>query len=79
MSLDIRKILVSSAKILVLPEGQQFGKSLMKIKNSSGPRTDPCALQVQITTLGEGLMDPGLLIHWVPGGGSQDPTLYKGL
>ena len=37
-----KNIVVSSAKSLVLPSGQQFGKSLInKIKNS-GPSTEPC-------------------------------------
>ena len=36
-----KKALVSSAKILKLPMGQQFGRSLMNIKNNRGPRTDP--------------------------------------
>ena len=39
--LQWKKIFVSSAKILKLPRGEQFGRSLMKIKNSKGPSTDP--------------------------------------
>ncbi|CAL4160908.1 unnamed protein product, partial [Meganyctiphanes norvegica] len=36
-----KKILVSSAKILTLPKGQQFGRSLMNNKKKRGPRTEP--------------------------------------
>ena len=39
--LALNNTLVSSANILVLPEGQQFGMSLMYIRNNRGPRTDP--------------------------------------
>ena len=34
-------MVVSSAKILTLPEGQHVGKSLINNRKSSGPRTEP--------------------------------------
>ena len=34
-------MVVSSAKILTLPEGQHIGKSLINNRKSSGPRTEP--------------------------------------
>ena len=37
-----KKTLVSSAKILKYPYGQQFGKSFMKRRKSKGPSTEPC-------------------------------------
>ncbi|CAL4060695.1 unnamed protein product, partial [Meganyctiphanes norvegica] len=36
-----KNILVSSAKILTLPRGQQFGRSFMNNMKKSGPRTEP--------------------------------------
>ena len=36
-----KKIVVSSAKSLVFPSGQHFGKSLIKIRKRRGPSTDP--------------------------------------
>ena len=37
-----KKIVVSSAKSLVLPSGQQIGRSLIKRRKRSGPKTEPC-------------------------------------
>ena len=34
-------MVVSSANILTLPEGQHAGRSLMNNRKSSGPRTEP--------------------------------------
>ena len=39
-SLSHSKMVVSSAKILTLPEGQHIGKSLINNRKSSGPRTE---------------------------------------
>ena len=33
---------VSSANILILPKGQQFGKSLINNRKNNGPSTEPC-------------------------------------
>ena len=35
-------MVVSSAKILTLPEGQHAARSLMNNRKSSGPNTEPC-------------------------------------
>ena len=37
-----KKIVVSSAKSLVLPSGQHLGKSFIKRRKRRGPRTEPC-------------------------------------
>ena len=37
----MKKMVVSSAKILTLPDGQHIGKSLINNRKSSGPRTEP--------------------------------------
>ena len=41
MELLWKNIVVSSAKSLVLPSGQQFGKSLINNIKNSGPSTEP--------------------------------------
>ena len=41
MFLQWKKTLVSSTKILKLPSGLQLGKSLMKMRKSRGPSTEP--------------------------------------
>ena len=42
MSSALNVTVVSSAYIAAVPELKQFGKSFMKIKNNSGPSTEPC-------------------------------------
>ena len=37
-----KNMVVSSANILTLPEGQQVGRSLINRRKSSGPGIDPC-------------------------------------
>ena len=63
MLLQWKNIVVSSAKSLTLPSGQQLGKSLINKRKNNGPRTEPWGTPWDIERIWD--LQFSMLTYWL--------------